>query len=144
MEMLSLGVSAAGLALAGLAGWLLVGRRRLRAEELERRLAALERDLRALCATQARVGDRLRDAEAEIRRLGEVQGRLEMKAPGNGAYRQAETLAAHGASVEELVATCGIGRGEAALLRLVHHRGAAGGGLDATSGQARQQPAFLG
>ena len=90
---------------------------------LERRMATMEAAWRAYCAAQARLGDRLIDVECESRRIADTVSRLDLRAPGGGAYRQAETLAARGVGSEELVETCGIGREEAALLGLLHRKG---------------------
>lgn len=44
----------------------------------------------------------------------------ERAAPGRPSLREAVALSRHGASTEELVATCRIGQGEAHLIQMLH------------------------
>lgn len=80
----------------------------------------LERDLRALCTTASRAGDRLLKVEQETRKLMERQDQVEMRAPTTGHFQHAIALVQRGASTEDLVANCGLARGEAELLHLLH------------------------
>lgn len=113
-------LTAAGLALA----WHR-GRRRLRRveEALQAALDGLHGDVRALCTTSSRAGDHLLDLERRTRRLMEQQEQLEMKSPVTGSYRHAIALARRGADKEALVQTCGLSRGEAELVELLHRSG---------------------
>lgn len=101
------------------------GRRRLRRVEdaLQAALDALHGDVRALCTTSSRAGDQLLDLERRTRRLMEQQEQLEMKSPVTGSYRHAIALARRGADTEALVQTCGLSRGEAELVELLHRSG---------------------
>jgi len=113
--------------------------------DLQGRVAQLERDWRALCTAQAQAGDRLVIAERELRRIAGGQSRLEMRAPSAGSYRQAASLASHGAGIDELVETCGLARGEAELLSRVHGGQASRerGGETAPNSPAREAESVL-
>jgi|GEM_PF-6323306 len=106
-------------------------RRAITLVDLGNRVAQLERDLRASCAAQARAGDRLIATERELRRIAGGQSRLEMRAPAGGSYRQAVSLASHGADIDELIESCGLTRAEAELLGRVHGGQASQGGRGA-------------
>jgi hypothetical protein len=99
---------------------LAVRRERQRGEQLEARLAAMERDRRASCGAQARAGDRLLALEQQVRMLVHGQTQLEMKTPATESYRHAISLVERGASTDELVSSCGLARGEAELVHLLH------------------------
>jgi predicted ATPase len=87
---------------------------------LERRLDTVERDHRAALGAQAQAGDRLLEVERQVRTLVHGQTQLEMKAPVGESYRHAITLVERGASTDELVSRCGLARGEAELVHLIH------------------------
>lgn len=100
--------------------WLLV--RNVKRSERSRAPAieSLNRDLRALCVAASRAGDRLIDVEHQSRRLALRQEQFEMKGSQSEHLTQAIALVKRGAGAEELVATCGMGHGEAELLHLLH------------------------
>lgn len=89
-------------------------------DEWHVRHAAMEAELRAMCASAREAGDRLLTLEQESRRLGEALNRVEMKRAPIGHYRHAIALASRGASAEELITSCGLARGEAELMQRVH------------------------
>lgn len=107
------------------AGVLALRRERAARVALEARVASLEGDHRVLCAAQARVGDRLLEVEQQVRGLLQGQTQLEMKAPATESYRHAISLVERGASTDELVSSCGLARGEAELVHLIHAASAA-------------------
>ncbi len=115
----ALGASVAAALLTTIGALALVRERRARAA-LESRLVSLERDHRAACGAEAAVGDRLLAVEQQVRTLVRGQTQLEMKAPATESYRHAITLVERGASTEELVSRCGLARGEAELVHLIH------------------------
>ena len=106
---------------AGTCAWLARALKRLRTE-VEDRVAPLDRDLQALCASQRKVGDRLLEIEGETRLLLDGQVQLQMKAPSGGHYRQAIALVECGADPEQLVSRCGLAPGEADLVHRIHHQ----------------------
>jgi hypothetical protein len=83
-----------------------------------------EQELGALCSASAGVGDHLVKLEQQVRRTVERQNLLELRASGERPYAQASQLINKGADIDELVDTCGLTRGEAELLVMMH-RGAA-------------------
>ncbi|RMD79817.1 MAG: DUF2802 domain-containing protein, partial [Gammaproteobacteria bacterium] len=135
--------AAAGLALL-LSLWLLLGLRRARRRALEREregeraLEGLRGELRALCSAQAGLARHLESLEARCRQLGERLDRMDLREAGEAAYGHALRLARRGAPAEELVAQCGLSRGEAELL-LRLHGGEAGGG-EMGGGEAGRAP----
>ena len=87
---------------------------------LSQRLTTLERDLKAMCNAQSKMGDELLSVEDRTRQLAQTQERLQMVSPENHHYRQAIALVSRGAETEELMASCGLARSEAELVRLLH------------------------
>jgi hypothetical protein len=114
------------LALALLGGAVLhVRRLRRQLGRQEAVLLALERDLQAVCTGARGMGEVVSRLEDRLRRLTERQDELTLREPGHEVYHQAIRLTHRGASVEELVATCGLPRGEAELIHILHRNGRA-------------------
>ena len=74
--------------------------------------------------------ERLGSTERRVREATERQNRLEMMAPSTERFRHAIALVQRGAGTEELMTTCGLARGEAELLYLLHRSGATPRDLD--------------
>ena len=118
------------VALLGLGlSWILRGLRRQRSEvrmlqerlaERERELDALRNDLGALTRASVGAGDHLLQVEHRVRRLSERQNQTEMRAVGDRPYQQAIQLVQGGADAEELIRQCGLTRGEADLIVMMH------------------------
>ncbi|ROR34951.1 DUF2802 domain-containing protein [Inmirania thermothiophila] len=124
-EWITGGAAAVALA-AALGAWVQALRLERRLAGEARAAAAARRDLAAVCATLAALGDRVLALEARIEELAEAQEMLRTREPGDGVYAQAVRLAARGgAGVEELMAQCGLSRGEAELIVRLHGRIAA-------------------
>ena len=100
--------------------WLLVRYVKRLERSWDPAIETLSRDLRALCIAASRAGDRLIDVEHQSRRLALRQEQFEMKDSQSEHLTQAIALVKRGAGTEELVATCGMGHGEAELLHLLH------------------------
>lgn len=83
-------------------------------------LQALRTDLGAMCASIAGFGERLVRIEQQLRSVADRQDQLELRPGGERSYAHAIRMVQKGAGVEELVASCGINRGEAELLLRVH------------------------
>jgi bifunctional pyridoxal-dependent enzyme with beta-cystathionase and maltose regulon repressor activities len=83
-------------------------------------LKPLQWDLWALCESTSHAGDRLVQLEQQLRELLERQQQVEMRAPANHHFQHAIALVQRGASTDELVMSCGLARGEAELLHLLH------------------------
>lgn len=100
---------------------LVMRRRQLkRAAASEAALQALRTDLGAMCASIAGFGERLVRIEQQLRSVGDRQDQLELRPGGDRSYAHAIRMVQKGAGVDELVANCGINRGEAELLLRVH------------------------
>lgn len=88
---------------------------------------AMQKDLRALCNAAVQVGERLNRLEQEIkgvqsrqRELGSRQDKLDLAEPEARTFDQAVKLVRKGATVDELVEICGLSRGEAELIAMMH------------------------
>jgi hypothetical protein len=66
------------------------------------------------------IGDRLGEMEQQLRLLAERQDQLDLRQPANHSYKLAIKLARNGTNADELVRTCGISRGEAELVVMLH------------------------
>ena len=110
---------AASVLLLGLTLWT-GARTRRRQGEQARRLEALRHELRALTTAAVGVGERVLEVERRQRRLAERQDQMDLYDSANQPYDQAIKLVHKGASVEQLVEICGLNRGEAELIRMLH------------------------
>ena len=93
-------------------------RRRVAASEVA--LQTLRNDLAAMCASVNGFGERLVRIEQQLRSVADRQDQLELRPGGERSYAHAIRMVQKGTSVEELVSSCGINRGEAELLLRVH------------------------
>lgn len=88
-------------------------------------------DFAALCKASVGAGDHLVRLEQQVRRLTERQDQIEMRTAGDRPYTQAIQMVQRGANVTELISRCGLTRGEAELIAMLHgggrQVGAAGG-----------------
>lgn len=100
----------------------LVLRRRLQRSEKINQAGkeALLQGLKTLGKALRQTRERLGTTERRVREVMERQNRLEMMAPSTERFKHAIALVQRGASAEELMATCGLARGEAELLYLLH------------------------
>lgn len=116
------------LLVAGMAGmvlvlsgfWLVLRRQRQQLQRQDALIATLRQDLRALTTAAVGVGERVLETEQRQRRLAERQDQLDLYDAANQPYEQAIRLVHKGADVEELVEICGLNRGEAELIRMLH------------------------
>jgi hypothetical protein len=115
-------LAAALVASTGLSvtAWLLLAGWKARVRRCERELAGLKDDLRALCAGAVGTDERLARLENRGRRLVERQEQLELRDQGDRQYAPAIRMVQKGASIDELVSVCGISRGEAELISMMH------------------------
>ncbi len=107
----------------------LVSTRRLRrlARRMPAALTATESDLRLHGLTVSNVFERVARLERDLRTLRETQSQIETRAVGPSNYGQAINLVQRGWRIEDLVRSCGLTRGEAELVYLLH---GPGGGLN--------------
>ena len=102
----------------------------IHARRLKKRIAAqgaflrtLERDMQAVCRGAKGMGDTVVKLEQKLRLLAERQDNLDMREPNSQIYNHAITLAHRGASIDELIDSCGLARNEAELIHLLHRQG---------------------
>lgn len=93
-------------------------------------LSSLQNDLRALCNAAVGMGDRVNQMERRLRQvserqeaLGLRQEQLNQEDPEARAYSQAIKMAHKGANVDDLIDVCGLSRGEAELVAMMHRLG---------------------
>lgn len=87
-------------------------------EEQQALLTSMQSDIRAVCAGAVKLGEHMAHMEQRTHRLGQRQDQLEMSGSGSQSYRQAKKMMHKGAQLEEVMADCGIARGEAELVAL--------------------------
>jgi len=84
------------------------------------RLEALQSDMRALVSAAIGVGERVHRIEKSLKEVSHRQEQIDQTDPGAQAYQQAIKMAQKGASAEELIEICGLTRGEADLIAMLH------------------------
>ncbi len=89
---------------------------RLQSNALEQKVYSLEADMRALCGAASEMGDQLHSLKAALKGAVSRQDQLEGGISREQPYHHAIALVKKGASVDELMATCGLARGEAELV----------------------------
>lgn len=93
-------------------------RLQLQLSEQQESLNALQGDVSAVCAGAVNLGQHLATLEQRAHLMVQRQDQLEMKSPATQNYRQASKMMNKGAELEEVIADCGIARGEAELVAL--------------------------
>ena len=93
-----------------------------RVAEQDAFLRSLERDMQAVCRGARGMGGTVIKLEQKLRHLTERQDSLDLREPNSQIYNHAITLAHRGATVEQLVESCGLARSEAELLHLLHRQ----------------------
>lgn len=91
-----------------------------RQERQQALINVLRNEIRAMTNGSIGMGKRLLAIERTLNITVEKQQELENRDPGVLAYNQAAKLMEMGASVDDLVRNCGIGRPEAELMALLH------------------------
>lgn len=69
----------------------------------------------------------IKQLERQMQHLSGRQNQLELRDPITQTYEPAIRLVRKGADVEELVSTCGLARGEAELIMMLHRNATAAG-----------------
>ena len=91
-----------------------------RARQYEADLQILKNDIRALCDGSISMEEYKLNTEQKLRRLAERQEQADFRGPVTSTYNHAIKLVQKGVSIDELMATCGLVRGEAELLIRLH------------------------
>ena len=81
-------------------------------------LQALAADVGAICSGAVNLGEHMAHLEQRWQHLGRRQDLLETSNAGSQNFRQAKKMLHKGAELEEVMADCGIARGEAELVAL--------------------------
>ena len=93
-------------------------RLRVQLEQQQELLRTLQSDVRAVCSGAVKLGEHLAHLERRTHHLGQRQDQLEMSGSGDQSYQHAKKMMHKGALLEEVMADCGIARGEAELVAL--------------------------
>lgn len=88
--------------------------------QYEAELRSLKDEMRAVLDGSINMEEYKLDTEQQLRRLAERQQQADYREPTSPAYNHAIKLAQKGVSIEELMAVCGLVRGEAELLIRLH------------------------
>ena len=88
--------------------------------QYEAELRSLKDDMRAVLDGSINMEEYKLDTEQQLRRLAERQQQADYREPVSPTYNHAIKLAQKGVSIEELMAVCGLVRGEAELLIRLH------------------------
>ena len=120
MDANMIGVLLLVLAVLQLPLWwkMVVLQRRTRQHEAE--LQILKNDMRALSDGSITLEEYKLNTERQLRRLAERQEQADCREPASPAYNHAIKLVQKGVSIDELMAACGLVRGEAELLIRLH------------------------
>jgi hypothetical protein len=97
----------------------LVAMRRERAR-LAREAEVVRGDMRALVSAAVGVGERVMRLERQLTQLAERQDQLDLNDPAHQSYQQAIRMARRGSDMNELIEVCGLTRGEAELVAMLH------------------------
>lgn len=120
---------AAGLAvfavLLAWVGWSGVRRLRRQLATVTERMGQLEQATQSTATLFAANDQHMEGMADQLRQLNKRQELLDASSSRSG-FNQAIALTRHGASLDELVDTCGVSRGEARLIQTLHGAGAAG------------------
>lgn len=119
-----------GLVLVALLALLMLGRRGRSAPAPQcSEVAMLRSDLRAMCSAAVAMGERVHHLERQLREMAARQEALGMRQEQMGhqvpvaeeqSYDHAIKLAHKGAGVADLIEVCGLTRGEAELVAMMH------------------------
>lgn len=90
------------------------------ARQQEAELQRLTNDMHSSGNVLASMDEYKLGVEQQLRRLAERQDQTDFREPVSPAYNHAIKLVQKGASIDELIATCGLVRGEAELLIRLH------------------------
>lgn len=119
MDLISMFVLiATAVLLTGLTWMLLALKRSVekRVEKTERLLDALSNEVQGACQGSIGVGKRTLQLEKHLYALGERLDEMQNNDPARVSYSEAARLVELGASVDDLMNTCGISRPEAELV----------------------------
>ena len=108
---------------ASIACWMVTRRMRRLGKRAQEMVSLVERDLRLSALTAKDTDSRVGVLERHARTLKDAQHHLESRSSGAANYGQAITLVRRGWRIEDLISSCGLTRGEAELVYLLHGPG---------------------
>jgi hypothetical protein len=101
-----------------------LGQRLSRAEktivDLRADLLTMNGAISALCEEEIDAGRRREDIEHRLQNIRTRQDELELREKGDRSYTQAIKLIHRGASIDDIMSTCSLNRGEAELIFSLH------------------------
>ncbi|MDX2503623.1 MAG: DUF2802 domain-containing protein [Gammaproteobacteria bacterium] len=86
----------------------------------QKQLKELAHELQTMTKAAYGVGKRINQLAGQIRELDDRQEEFDLKEQGSHSMQQAIALVQKGATIDELMDTCEMSRGEAELLIMVH------------------------
>lgn len=86
----------------------------------QKQLKELSHELQTMTNAAYGVGKRISQLAGQVRELDDRQEEFDLKEQGSQSIQQAIALVHKGASIDELVESCDMSRGEAELLMMVH------------------------
>ncbi len=86
----------------------------------QKQLKELAHEVQTMTNAAHGVGKRINILSGQMRELDDRQEEFDLKEQGSQAMHQAIALAQKGATIDELMDTCDMSRGEAELLMVVH------------------------
>ncbi len=100
--------------------WRAAYKQRQHNEFLEEQLFTLQSDVRALVSAAVGVGEKIFHFEKQMKQIAERQEQIDLTDSGSQPYQQAIKMVQKGSSVGELIEVCGLTRGEAELIAILH------------------------
>lgn len=86
----------------------------------QKQLKELSHELQTMTNAAYGVGKRINQLAGQIRELDDRQEEFDLKEQGSQSMQQAIALVHKGATIDELIESCDMSRGEAELLMMVH------------------------
>jgi ABC-type siderophore export system fused ATPase/permease subunit len=81
-------------------------------------ISAMQTDLNAMCSGAVGVGEHLTKLDVRMRAVMQRQDELESQEAPERSYKYAIKMLRNGANLDQIIADCGLARGEAELLML--------------------------
>jgi sensor histidine kinase YesM len=81
-------------------------------------ISAMQADLNAMCSGAVGIGEHLAKLDERMRVVSQRQDELETQEAPERSYKYAIKMLRNGANLDQIIADCGIPRGEAELLML--------------------------
>jgi hypothetical protein len=93
---------------------------KLQVRDLQADVLTMKGAVSALCQEEIDADRKHAEIEQRLRGIRTRQDELELRDQGDKSYAQAIKLIHRGANVEDIIAACGLNRGEAELIASLH------------------------